>query len=98
MGAATFIKETPSQGKAALYRLSPPYSAIEYGIEGVEFVIVSAVVNGYINETMVFPASESGEVRSWSEITCVNEITCANWQSHADALDQIGYDIEPRGL
>ena len=55
--------------KQVVLKLASP---IAYGWaepEGeAEFVLVSAVSNGFANETFIFPCDEGGEVINWSEL------------------------------
>jgi hypothetical protein len=81
---------TGFRGDAALYRLDPPME------DETVLVIASAVdldfggfhpANYRTSETMVFPATEDGEIADWGEIGF------AAHKSHADALKDMGYDI-----
>ena len=66
---------------AILYRLDPPCCNIEY-------VVVSAVCNSLVHETMIFAANEDGEVTDWSDLACVRDST-----DHARCLKELGYSI-----
>lgn len=90
MGTATKVRSlTGFRGDAALYKLDPPHASGEW-------VIVSAVdldFGGFIvaehrtSETMVFPATEDGEIADWCEIGFAPK------KSHADALSDMDYEL-----
>lgn len=92
MGTATKIRSlTGFRGEAALYSLTPPLH------DGTDLVIASAVdldfggfqPSGYrTSETMIFPATADGEIADWGELGFVPH------KSHADALKDMGYDVE----
>lgn len=73
------------RGEAHLYHLSP-------GLEdGTEYVIVSAVKPAFVlthSETMIFPATQDGEIISFSELTMIREY------NHEACLNQLGYEVE----
>lgn len=91
MGTATKVRDvTGFRGEAALYRLDPPLE------DGTDLVVASAVdlnFGGFTptdyrhSETMVFPAGEDGKVTDWGEVGFVA------YKSHADALQDMGYDV-----
>lgn len=84
MNTATHIRDLTSwNGRAALYRMNPPY-------EGHEHVIVSAVnvpLSG--PETYIFPADLNGII-SWSELSGSQRGTL----SRAAVLRDIGYNVK----
>lgn len=71
------------RGSAALYRMSPPYA-------GHEFVIASAVNDGLIHETYLFPATPDGEIADWGELGGSER----NTTSHERVMSNIDYVIE----
>jgi hypothetical protein len=83
---ATFIRRLPIDRPhplgivpdARLYRLSWPFAAPE-----CSYVVVSAAGG----ETMVFPADESGEILSWTEMGVVEG------HDHVNALRCINVEI-----
>jgi hypothetical protein len=100
---ATKIKEIQGwRGKAAKYRLSPPFAhRMEYDDDVkifVEYVIVSASVATYSGpETFVFAAvEESDEPTSWGEM----DGSFRGELNHARALRGLGegYEITPMAL
>jgi hypothetical protein len=82
---ATLVRDNlPNfNGKAQLYRLSPPLGDIEY-------VVVSAVVAYSGPETYIFPADESGEVTGWCEL----HGSFRGELDHAAALEGAGYEVQ----
>lgn len=70
-------------GVVGLFRLSEP-------LEGHDVVIMSSVVAPYSGpETMIFGASEDGEVVSWSELPGSSRGNV----SHETALRRAGYEV-----
>jgi hypothetical protein len=83
-------------GDAALYKLDPPMKLTKYDYETFEevadgetaLVIVSAATVMFSGpETYIFPATESGEVAGWSELTG----SYRGGLSHEEALAGAGY-------
>jgi hypothetical protein len=54
-----------------------------------EYVIVSAVRNGWVHETYIFPASREGRITDWLEL----EGSEKNTTSHEKVLSNAGYEI-----
>ena len=85
MNTATKVKNLRRwSGEATVYRLDPPY-------RGEEYVVASSIYlpkSPWKEETAVFPATEAGEVPSYSELAIVKEY------SHAAALASIGYEVK----
>jgi hypothetical protein len=90
---ATRVKTLTEEfgGNAALYRVDPPLPvySIEDENETYEYVIVSAVNNGYAHETYIFPAREDGTLVSWGEMPGSQRDTT----SHDEVLSDLGYDV-----
>lgn len=89
MGTATKVRDlTGFRGNAALYKLDPPHSSGEWVIaSAVDLDFGGFIVSDYrTSETMVFPATEDGEIADWGEIGF------AAHKSHADALSDRGYE------
>lgn len=63
MSNATFVKDVSADfnGEARLYSTD----------DEVGHVVVSSVASSFVNETMVFPADENGEVSNWGELGVV---------------------------
>lgn len=90
-GKALFIRDVSERfvGSAAHYKLSPPLTH-KYGVEletPVEHVIVWA--SPLVARTMMFEATESGDLVSWADLNCV-PLTL----DHEDLLSSLGYEIE----
>lgn len=66
---ATYIKNvSPAfMGEAVLFHLSPP-------LEGHAYVVSSAVSNGYVSETMVFPSGPDGQVFDWTDLAFTKRV------------------------
>ena len=90
MGTATKVRDlTGFRGDAALYKLDPPHSSGEWVIaSAVDLDFGGFSLEGYrTSETMVFPATEGGEIADWGEIGF------APHKSHADALSDMDYEV-----
>jgi len=64
---------TGFRGDARLYRMERPVSYTDWSsdeevVKKTFYVIVSRVSDGYVDETLIFPATEDGEVIDWSEL------------------------------
>lgn len=85
---ATLVKDVSVQngatGEQRLYRLSPP-------MDGVEFVVTSAVNNGWAHETYIFAAHESGAIVDWVELPG----SYRGDTDHERALRGAGYEVQP---
>jgi hypothetical protein len=81
----TDIRVTKMRGDARHYRTDPP-------LDGHEYVIVSAVVveYGYGPETYIFPATATGTVADWGELSG----SYRGGMDHAEALRGAGYVID----
>lgn len=81
-GVATYIRHVPNFANGALYQMKPVH-------EGHEYVVVSAVHNGWAHETYIFPATADGEITDWLELGGSLKDTT----DHAEALRNAGYVI-----
>jgi hypothetical protein len=85
---ATFVKKVNGTGDGRVYRLNPPIDA-EGGAS--EYVWVSATVVPFSGpETYIFPCDADGNVTDWLEL----DGSYRGGLSHADALQNAGYEIE----
>ncbi|WP_454113529.1 hypothetical protein [Microbacterium maritypicum] len=84
---ATFVRDVSEQngatGEQRLYRLDPP-------MDGVEFVITSAVNHSWAHETYLFPADEDGAIVDWGEL----EGSYRGDTDHERALRGAGYEVQ----
>ncbi|NUO59023.1 MAG: hypothetical protein HOV78_20370 [Hamadaea sp.] len=88
MNTATLIRSLGWLNDAKLYRVDPPIG-LPTG-ETVEHVVISIgpLTNGD-HGTLVVAADETGEVKSWTPLASLEA------GDHADALQQLGYEVQP---
>jgi hypothetical protein len=92
---ATLIRELSGfTGHAALYRLDPPITEVDWDGDETgkefEYVVVSAANVMFSGpETYIFPSDESGEVVGWGEL----EGSYRGGLSHSTALAGAGYSL-----
>ena len=99
MKQAVFVKNLEGwTGDAKLYKMLPPLVATDYDdktVETHEFVIVSAAVAMFSGpETYIFPATEDGEAKNYSEM----EGSYRGGLDHAEALRGAGYEAVAAAL
>jgi hypothetical protein len=80
---ATKIRDLPSPGRAALYRCDPP-------LNGETFVVASSADGGDGPEVLLLPATEHGEVASYSDEL---DGSYAGGHDHVEAFTRAGYRI-----
>jgi peroxiredoxin len=72
----------------SLYKLDPPYLD-DPELDGVEYVVVSAVNDRLAHETYISPADEEGNITSWGEL----DGSFRGAMDHERALKGMGYEV-----
>ena len=90
---ADFVKDLSGfTGHASLYRMVPPLKGYSRDDDDEapahEYVVASAVANGWVHETYLLPADADGKVTDWGELPGSVKGTT----DHHDALSGAGYD------